>query len=166
VDGPFTGDGRRPERIWREIIAWGGVEPFGRRERHPRELSEPGRLDDFRAPIVCFTMKEDAMQMNTGIDVAIDRENPLPVARIETAREEVVAPAANLNSATVLLHVRFRPDATILNIDECPAEMTKEEWFKRLCARAGGKFATRAGGRGFFRLSHVELETLKVQRPN
>ena len=107
------------------------------------------------------------MQMNTAIDVAIDRENPPPVARIETAAEQVVAPAVNLNSATILLHVRFRPDTTILNIDECPAEMTNDEWFKRLCARAGGgKFATRAGGRGFFRLTHVELETLKVLRPN
>ena len=106
------------------------------------------------------------MQMNTAIDVAIDREIPSPVARIETAAEHIVAPAANLNSATILLHVRFRPDATILNIDECPAEMTNEEWFKRLCARVGGKFATRAGGRGFFRLTHVELETLKAQRPN
>ena len=106
------------------------------------------------------------MQMNTAIDVAIDRENPSLVARIETPAKNVVAPAANLNSATVLLHVRFRPDTTILNIDECPAGMTSEEWFKRLCARAGGKFATRAGGRGFFRLTHVELETLKVRRPN
>ena len=106
------------------------------------------------------------MQMNTAIDVAIDREISPPVARIETAAEHVVAPAANLNSATLLLHVRFRPDTTILNIDECPAEMTNEEWFKRLCARAGGKFATRAGGRGFFRLTHVELEALKLQRPN
>jgi len=106
------------------------------------------------------------MQMNTAIDVAIDRENPSLAARIETAAEHVVAPAANLNSAPVLLHVRFRPDTTILNIDECPAEMTNKEWFKRLCARAGGKFATRAGGRGFFRLTHVELETLKAQRPN
>ena len=102
------------------------------------------------------------MQTNT----AIDRENPPPVARIETAAEQVVAPAADLNGARILLHVRFRPDTTILNIDECPAEMTNEEWFKRLCARAGGKFATRAGGRGFFRLTRVELETLKVQRPN
>jgi hypothetical protein len=57
-------------------------------------------------------MKEDAMQMNTAIDVAIDRESPLTVARIETAAEQVAAPAANLNSATILLHVRFRPDAT------------------------------------------------------
>ena len=81
------------------------------------------------------------MQTNAAIDVAIDRENPPPVARIEMAAEHVAAPAANLNSATVLLHVRFRPDTTILNIDECPDEMTNEEWFKRLCARAGGKFA-------------------------
>ena len=106
------------------------------------------------------------MQINTAIDVTIDRENPPLAAPIEHAGERVAAPAANLNSATVLLHVRFRPDTTILDIDECPVEMTKEEWFKRLCARAGGKFATRAGGRGFFRLTHVELETLKVQRPN
>ena len=81
------------------------------------------------------------MQINTAIDVTIDRENPPLAAPIEHVGERVAAPAANLNSATVLLHVRFRPDTTILDIDECPVEMTKEEWFKRLCARAGGKFA-------------------------
>ena len=139
------------------------IEPFG----PPfARLSALGLLENLRAPIARLTMKEDAMQMNTAIDVAIDRESPPTVALIETVAEQVAAPAANLNSATILLHVRFRPDAAILNIDECPAEMTNEEWFKRLCARAGGKFATRAGGRGFFRLTHVELETLKVRRPN
>jgi hypothetical protein len=78
-----------------------------------------------------------------------------------TSGAEIAAQAEN---APVLLHVRFRPDATVMKIDYCPADLSPEEWFKRLCARAGDKYAARAGGRGFFRLTAVEIEALKAER--
>jgi len=67
-----------------------------------------------------------------------------------------------LTDSTILIHVRFRPDGIVWEITECPKELTKEEWFKRLCARAGGKFQARCGGRGMFRLSVEELEAMKA----
>jgi hypothetical protein len=67
-------------------------------------------------------------------------------------------------TAPLLLHVRFRPDTSVLKIDYCPSDLSPEEWFKRLCARAGDKFAARAGGRGFFRLTPAELEALSAPR--
>jgi hypothetical protein len=72
--------------------------------------------------------------------------------------------AAQVANAPVLLHVRFRPDATVMKIDYCPGDLSAEEWFKRLCASAGDKYATRVGGRGFFRLTPAEIESLKAQR--
>jgi hypothetical protein len=67
-----------------------------------------------------------------------------------------------LQDANVLIHVRFRPDGQVWEIAECPAGLDKEQWFKRLCARAGDKFQTRCGARGLFRLSLAQLEALKA----
>ncbi len=106
------------------------------------------------------------MQPDTVVAATVDSEKLAANAHIAPIADPFVGAAANLNSPTVLLHVRFRPDATILQIDERPAELTDEEWYKRLCARAGAKYATRVGGRGFFRLTRSELDALKVQRPN
>jgi hypothetical protein len=63
----------------------------------------------------------------------------------------------------VLLHMRSWPNAVIREIAECPSTLTKEEWFTQLCARFGDKYETRAGGRGFFRISAAELESLKAE---
>jgi hypothetical protein len=93
------------------------------------------------------------MQSNLAYAIEVDEE--------VSAGAESAAVAQN---APILLHVRFRPDTTVLKIDYCPSDLTPEEWFKRLCARAGGKFATRAGGRGFFRLTPAELEALAAPR--
>ncbi len=100
------------------------------------------------------------MQANTAASVELDDIEALGVT--ESNANVGVAP----ESASVLLHVRFRPDASILQIDECPEDLSIDSWFKRLSARAGDKYATRAGGRGFFRLSRMELDALKTQRPN
>ena len=79
-------------------MAWAGDRTVRTEGTPTARLSALGRLDNLRAPIVCFTMKEDAMQMNTAIDVAIDRENPPPVARIETAAEQVGRPPPTLTA--------------------------------------------------------------------
>jgi hypothetical protein len=64
-------------------------------------------------------------------------------------------------SDAVILHVRFRNDAEIWEIAERPEGLTKQEWFQLLCARAGEKYETRIGGRGFFRLTRLELDSIK-----
>lgn len=68
-------------------------------------------------------------------------------------------------SGEVLIHVRFRPDARVWEIAERPEGLDNEQWFKVLCERFGIKYQTRAGGRGFFRLTRIELEAAKAFRP-
>jgi hypothetical protein len=65
-------------------------------------------------------------------------------------------------SDRVILHVRYNRDATIADIAERPEGLSKDEWFKLLCARAGDRYETRIGGRGFFRLTRMELESIKT----
>ena len=72
----------------------------------------------------------------------------------------VAAPVAH----EVIIHVRFYPDSRVWEIAECPNALDKEQWFKLLCARFGSKYQTRVGGRGFFRISKVELEAAKAPR--
>jgi len=74
----------------------------------------------------------------------------------------VSAPATD----DVIIHVRFHPDSRVWEIAERPAALDKEQWFKLLCARFGAKYQTRAGGRGFFRISKVELEAAQTPRPH
>ena len=88
---------------------------------------------------------------------------------IAPAPEEKVAAPGLCDAAVpapgtqdVILHVRFHPDARVWEIAERPQDLDKEEWFKVLCARFGSKYETRAGGRGFFRLSRAELEAAKA----
>ncbi|MGE0195165.1 MAG: hypothetical protein AB7F41_04010 [Methylocystis sp.] len=71
-------------------------------------------------------------------------------------------PASN----SVIIHARFWPDARVWEIAECPDGLTKDEWFKLLCARVGDRYQTRAGGRGFFRISRGELDELKSLTPH
>jgi hypothetical protein len=65
-------------------------------------------------------------------------------------------------SALVMIHVRFHPDARVWQIAECPPSLNNDEWFEVLSSRVGDKYETRAGGRGFFRISRMELDALKT----
>lgn len=87
---------------------------------------------------------------------------PFPINRTKNSDTPygaaVSLPASNL----VIIHARFWPDSRVWEIAECPDGLTKDEWFKLLCARVGDRYETRAGGRGFFRISRGELEALKA----
>jgi hypothetical protein len=87
---------------------------------------------------------------------------PTATAALESSTNYFDA-AVHLPASKVILHVRFWPDATIWEIAERPSTMTKEEWFAVLCARVGERYETRAGGRGFFRMSSFELDSIKAQ---
>jgi hypothetical protein len=81
----------------------------------------------------------------------------------DTEREELHGAAIPVPATDkFIIYIRFWADGRVWEISECPPEMTKEEWFKHLCAKVGDKYNARAGGRAFFRLSRLELEALKA----
>jgi hypothetical protein len=90
---------------------------------------------------------------------------PAPADKVAAPGLCDAAVAAPL-SDEVIIHVRFHPDSRVWEIAECPNALDKEQWFKLLCARFGSKFQTRAGGRGFFRIARLELESAKALRPH
>jgi hypothetical protein len=63
----------------------------------------------------------------------------------------------------VLIHVRFRPDGSIGHITDLPAHLSAYEWFTLLCSGMGDKYHAHAGGRGFFRTTRRELESIGAQ---
>jgi len=60
----------------------------------------------------------------------------------------------------ILIHVRFRPDGCIGHITDLPVHLNADQWFKLLCSAIGHKYHSRAGGRGFFRTTRLELESI------
>jgi hypothetical protein len=90
---------------------------------------------------------------------------PLPQEKAQAPGLCDAAVAAR-GSEDVIIHVRFHPDSRVWEIAERPDALDKEQWFKLLCARFGSNYQTRAGGRGFFRISRVELESAKAHRPH
>ncbi|HLG79806.1 MAG TPA: hypothetical protein VKY22_02235 [Bradyrhizobium sp.] len=63
----------------------------------------------------------------------------------------------------VLLHARFAPNGSVLEISERPPELTPQDWFNFLSEKAGDVYQAFAGGRGVFRLSRAEVDALKQQ---
>ncbi|MFO1107726.1 MAG: hypothetical protein U1E61_00935 [Bradyrhizobium sp.] len=68
-----------------------------------------------------------------------------------------------MDTQSVILHARFAPNGTIVEIGERPADLPPQEWFDFLSGKAANAYQTLAGGRGVFRLTRSELETLKQQ---
>ncbi len=63
---------------------------------------------------------------------------------------------------TILIHVRFNNDGSVLEIQERPTSLTPEQWFKKLSDKAGNAFQALTGGRGVFRIAPTEVEALKA----
>ncbi len=134
-----------------------------------RDLLNSGR---FLSAAEAAKDMEDDVQSNVISLVSTDSGEPVPVGASRQSAEPATATHAYESAVSasaedaLLLHVRFWPDTRVWEIAECPDHLDKEEWFKLLCARVGGNYRTRAGGRGFFRLTRTELEALKVRNPN
>lgn len=69
---------------------------------------------------------------------------------------------AALGSAPVIIHARFAPNGTVVEISERPPNLTPQDWFNFLSDRVGTKYQTLAGGRGVFRLTRAETDELKA----
>ena len=63
----------------------------------------------------------------------------------------------------ILLHVRFAPNGTVVEISERPTGLSPQQWFNQLSNRAGDVYQTLAGGRGVFRLTRAALDALKAE---
>jgi hypothetical protein len=66
-----------------------------------------------------------------------------------------------MEKTEVLIHARFAPNGTVVEIGERPATLDPQDWFNILSDKAGTHYQTFAGGRGVFRLSRQELESIK-----
>jgi hypothetical protein len=65
-------------------------------------------------------------------------------------------------SETVLIHVRFAPNGTVVEISERPAPVSPQEWFDWLANNVPLVYQALAGGRGIFRIGREKLEELRA----
>jgi hypothetical protein len=66
-----------------------------------------------------------------------------------------------METTEVVIHARFAPNGTVVEIGERPAALDPQDWFNILSDKAGTHYQTYAGGRGVFRLSRQELDSIK-----
>jgi hypothetical protein len=66
-----------------------------------------------------------------------------------------------MDATKVILHARFAPNGTVVEISERPDGLTPQAWFDFLSDKAGDVYQAFAGGRGVFRLAPDELAALK-----
>ncbi len=62
----------------------------------------------------------------------------------------------------IIIHVRFSPDGSVTEIGERPASLSAQQWFTKLSEKAGSAFESLSGGRGVFRLSQDQVQTLQA----
>ncbi|QGM99380.1 hypothetical protein [Methylocystis parvus] len=63
---------------------------------------------------------------------------------------------------TILIHVRFNNDGSVLEIQDRPTSLTPQQWFSKLSDKAGNAFQALTGGRGVFRIAPADVEALKA----
>lgn len=66
-----------------------------------------------------------------------------------------------METQNVVLHARFAPNGTVVEISERPTVLSPQDWFNFLSDKAGDVYQTLAGGRGVFRLTRAEVDALK-----
>jgi hypothetical protein len=68
-----------------------------------------------------------------------------------------------MESQNILIHARFAPNGAVVEIGERPAALSPQQWFNYLSDKAGNAYQAFAGGRGVFRLTRAEVDTLKAE---
>ncbi len=68
-----------------------------------------------------------------------------------------------METQNVIIHVRFAPNGTVVEIGERPKAISPQEWFFSLSDKAANAYQPLAGGRGVFRLTRDEVETFKAE---
>lgn len=66
-------------------------------------------------------------------------------------------------SAKVVIHARFAPNGTVVEIGERPAGLDPQDWFNILSDKAAFSYQALAGGRGVFRLTRAKVAALHAE---
>jgi hypothetical protein len=61
-----------------------------------------------------------------------------------------------------MIHVRFAPNGTVVEISERPPALSPQDWFNTLSDKAGMEYRPLSGGRGVFRLARPEVDALRT----
>jgi len=67
-----------------------------------------------------------------------------------------------MDSQKILIHARFNPSGSVVEISERPASLSAQEWFDYLADHAGTTYQALAGGRGVYRLTAEQLAEFKA----
>jgi hypothetical protein len=68
-----------------------------------------------------------------------------------------------MESANVIIHVRFAPNGTVVEISERPQGLSPQDWFNFLSDKVGMEYQPLSGGRGVFRLTRAVVDALKTE---
>ncbi|TCT07875.1 hypothetical protein [Aquabacter spiritensis] len=68
-----------------------------------------------------------------------------------------------MDPQTVILHVRFAPNGSVVEISERPPTLSPQDWFNTLSFKAADAYQTLAGGRGVFRLTRAGVDALRAE---
>lgn len=61
-----------------------------------------------------------------------------------------------------IIHARYSPDGTVLEVGERPNDVPPQQWFNLLCEKAADSYQALAGGRVVFRLTLDQLADIKA----
>lgn len=67
-----------------------------------------------------------------------------------------------MSQQNVIIHARFAPNGTVVEISERPGGLSPQEWFNVLSRRTDA-YQALAGGRGVFRLTREVIDALKQE---
>jgi hypothetical protein len=74
-----------------------------------------------------------------------------------------VTEESTTDAQNVLIHVRFAPNAAVVEISERPAGVSGQDWFYLLSDKAASVYQPLAGGRGVFRLTRAAVDAIKAE---
>ncbi len=69
-----------------------------------------------------------------------------------------------MDPQSVIIHVRFAPNGSVVEIGERPVGKNPQEWFEYLSEKIGATtYQPLSGGRGVFRLTRAQVDSFKAE---